>query len=145
MKRLIAAGILASFLVPARGEDFETLARQRRVARINEIVPPLMAAAPRTASGLPLASRYPWHADVVTTVFWVGESALSGGGISNILSAWDPAWVRNYGGEDSPSNRIGFLPAAFLPRQNPFYVALPWCDMQDGQLKPDAAAVVPWC
>src|SRR5690349_8283227 len=109
MKRLLAFGLLASSLVAARGEDFEAMARRMRTAWINELVPPLMAAAPRPAFSFPLASRYPWHPDIVTTVFWCGESALSGGGVSNRRSAWDPSWVRNYGGEDSPSNRVGFL------------------------------------
>ena len=38
-------------------------------------------------------------------------------------------WVENYGGTDHPKHRNGYYPAAFPPRQNPFYVALPFNDL----------------
>ena len=37
--------------------------------------------------------------------------------------------------------RSGYGPAAFRPLQNPFYVALPYCDMQAGRLKPEAVSM----
>jgi hypothetical protein len=74
-------------------------------------------------------------------VFWIGET---GSGPSNASSAWDSNWVAAYGGVDDPVRRKGFEPAAFRPRENPFYVALPYCDMQGGRLRPEAAKVVPW-
>jgi hypothetical protein len=87
------------------------------------------------------ASRYPWKIGIVSTVFWVGEI---GCGPANTRSAWDPNWEGTYGGVDDPVRRNGFEPAGFRPLQNPFYVALPYCDMQTGRLKPEAAKMVPW-
>jgi hypothetical protein len=52
--------------------------------------------------------------------------------------------VSSYGGVDDPVHRNGYGPAGFRPLQNPFYVALPYCDLQAGRLKPEAAKVVPW-
>jgi hypothetical protein len=87
------------------------------------------------------AGRYPWKLDIVSTVFWVGEI---GGGPTNARSAWDANWEANFGGIDDPHNRRGYEPLAFVPRESPFYVALPYCDMQDGKLKPEASKLVPW-
>jgi hypothetical protein len=87
------------------------------------------------------SSRYPWKIGIVSTVFWVGET---GSGPANTRSAWDPNWEVSYGGVDDPVRRNGFEPAGFRPLQNPFYAALPYCDMQAGRLKPEAPKVVPW-
>jgi hypothetical protein len=87
------------------------------------------------------SSRYPWKIGIVSSVFWVGET---GSGPANTRSAWDPNWVRTYGGVDDPVRRNGFQPAGFRPLENPFYVALPYCDMQARRLKAEAAKVVPW-
>jgi hypothetical protein len=84
---------------------------------------------------------YPWKMGIVSTVFWVGET---GSGPTNARSAWDQNWVSSYGGVDDPVHRMGYRPSAFKPMQNPFYVALPYCDMRSGRLKPEAAKVVPW-
>ena len=53
-------------------------------------------------------------------------------------------WEANFGGIDDPRKRRGYEPENFVPRKYPFYVALPYCDMRDGKLKPDAATLVPW-
>jgi hypothetical protein len=87
------------------------------------------------------ASRYPWKIEIVSTVFWVGET---GSGANNTRSAWDPNWEGTYGGVDDPLRRNGFEPTGFRPLQNPFYAALPYFDMQAGRLKPEAPEVVPW-
>ena len=73
----------------------------------------------------------------ITTIFWVGEGATEENGyIHNRSSYWDVNWMRHYGGVDSPQNRKGWLPAAFTPKQNPFYVALPFAEVDgDGNLK----------
>jgi hypothetical protein len=52
--------------------------------------------------------------------------------------------MAHYGGEDSPTRRAGFLPNGFSPRQNPFYIALPYSDVSKGQTKPEAAQIIPW-
>ena len=84
---------------------------------------------------------YPWKMAIVATVFWIGET---GSGPTNRRSAWDTNWVSNYGGVDDPVRRRGYEPTRFRPLENPFYVALPYCDMVEGVLKPEAAKVVPW-
>ncbi len=88
--------------------------------------------------------RYPWHASIVTTVFWVGEVPSGNNPVPNRASAWDLNWARNYGGTDRPESRRGFIPAAFVPHENPFYVALPYNDVSHGQTKPEARALIPW-
>jgi hypothetical protein len=73
----------------------------------------------------------------MTTIFWVGEGATPDSGyIDNYGSYWDPNWMKNFGGVDTPSRRNGFLPARFMPKQNPFYVALPFAEVdREGRLK----------
>jgi len=73
----------------------------------------------------------------ITTIFWVGEGATEDNNyISNYGSYWDANWMKHFGGVDSPRHRNGYLPAAFTPKQNPFYVALPFAEVDgDGNLK----------
>lgn len=69
---------------------------------------------------------------VTTTVFWVGEPADADNGyIANAMSAWDDQWQDNYGGVDDPKNRNGYFPSSFTPKENPFYIALPYSDLTD--------------
>ena len=77
---------------------------------------------------------------IVTTTFWVGEDGSSDNQyISNVSSAWDEEWMIHFGGVDDPTSRNGFNPAAFTPRENPFYVALPYNDInEDGDRKSTA-------
>jgi hypothetical protein len=86
-------------------------------------------------------SCYRWKIGIVSTVFWIGET---GSGPTNTRSAWDRNWVSSYGGIDDPLHRRGYEPAGFRPLENPFYVALPYCDIEGGLLKSEAAKVVPW-
>ena len=85
-----------------------------------------------------------WKYKIVATVFWVGEQAVEGNPVPNTESAWDPNWVAHFGGEDNPTARTNFTPASFTPRQNPFYVALPYNDVDDHHTKSEAAQVIPW-
>ncbi len=80
------------------------------------------------------------HTSVITTVFWVGETAnSSNGGISNKASAWDGQWQQHFGGIDDPKQRNGYLPVGFTPKENSFYFALPYSDVaSDGKRKPSA-------
>jgi hypothetical protein len=73
----------------------------------------------------------------VTTIFWVGEDATPESGyIDNYASFWDPHWMKHFGGVDNPDERKGYHPAGFTPKQNPFYVALPFGEAdEDGNLK----------
>lgn len=90
------------------------------------------------------AVRYPWKQQIVTTVFWIGEEPTARNPVPNRASSWDKNWTHNYGGFDDPHRRAGYLPAKFVPRQNPFYCALPYNDKGHEGHKPEAAQVVPW-
>jgi hypothetical protein len=81
----------------------------------------------------------------MTTLFWVGEaSGAENAFIPNDASYWDKDWQVAFGGVDDPNRRDGFWPAGFKPKENPFYVALPFGEFADGgELKPDALRV-PW-
>ncbi len=61
-------------------------------------------------------------------------------------SAWDPNWQVHYGDYDPPDPhmRRNFMPADFTPKQNPFYVQLPYSDVANGRTKEDACIVIPW-
>ena len=68
----------------------------------------------------------------ITTLFWVGEEANKDNNfISNTSSAWDEGWLEHYGGIDSPLHRCGYKPCAFKPKENPFYFALPYNDLNN--------------
>jgi hypothetical protein len=83
---------------------------------------------------------------IVTTIFWVGEGPTEHNPVTNCRSAWDKHWVATYGGYDSPepAARRHYIPVRFVPRQNPFYVALPYNDVVGPHTKREAAWVVPW-
>jgi hypothetical protein len=87
---------------------------------------------------------YPWKYKIVATVFWAGEQATENNPVSNTESAWDVSWLSHYGGEDDPTKRANFIPDGFTPGQNPFYVALPYNDVDDHHTKPEAVRVIPW-
>lgn len=91
-------------------------------------------------------TRYPWKTDIVATVFWVGEASTATNPTPNNGSSWDSQWQVNFGGFDDPEKRApGYRPAEFVPKQNPFYVALPYNDCVDySATKKDAAKVIPW-
>jgi hypothetical protein len=90
--------------------------------------------------------KYPWKTQIVTTTFWVGENATKNNPVPNHASSWDAKWAQNYGGLDDPDRgaRANFIPVKFTPRQNPFYVALPYNDITKNGHKPEASLVIPW-
>ena len=94
----------------------------------------------------PSGHVFPWKTNVVTTVFWVGEKQAAGKTSPQHQSAWDKDWLKSFGGVDAPepSARHDYIPIAFVPRQNPFYYALPYNDVEHGQFKPEAPIVIPW-
>ena len=78
----------------------------------------------------------------MTTMFWVGERAdAENAYIPNPESSWDQDWLANFGGIDDPWHRNDHWPTGFTPKENPFYVALPYGEFgsNDG-LKADAQA-----
>ena len=119
----------------ATAGDFAKYAMKLHEQALTKVEPQLLIPT----SFRPAMQRYPWKMNIVTTVFWIGEK-------TNYGSVWDPNWTRNYGGTDNPesSARRNYIPIAFVPRQNPFYCALPYSDVTHGQFKPEAPLVIPW-
>jgi hypothetical protein len=89
---------------------------------------------------------YLWRRRIITTIFWIGERPRGHNPVPNARSSWDRYWYYNYGGYDNPDpgSRRNFIPINFVPRQNPFYFALPYNDVQGGHTKHEATQVVPW-
>ncbi len=90
---------------------------------------------------------YPWHKSITATVFWVGETPTPKNPTPNNASSWDRYWQKNFGGFDNPDagNRVGSRPIKFIPKQNPFYIALPYNDVINHKMhKPEARRVIPW-
>ena len=96
---------------------------------------------------------YPWKTHVTCSIFWIGEQPTARNPTPNCKSSWDTKWAINFGGYDdpNPANRIAnhstgeFRPKAFVPKLNPFYVALPYNDVLNHRAhKPEASRVIPW-
>jgi hypothetical protein len=87
-------------------------------------------------------SPWPVHRNIRATVFWVGESASEDNGyIPNLSSSWDKDWLTHFGGIDTPYARNGFYPRDFIPGENPFYVALPYIEYEESELKSNTRQV----
>ncbi len=122
--------------------DFAKYAMKLREQAMLKVEPQVFVPTSSRTSTL----RYPWKTNIVTTVFWIGEQPTANNPVPNTRSSWDANWTSSYGGYDSPdpSNRRNYAPVSFVPRENPFYVALPYNDVTHGQFKPEAALVIPW-
>lgn len=95
------------------------------------------------------------HTGIVATTFWVGEifdpNAADG---SQVISTYDSSWEVHYGGCDgivssrrcATEKRLAptFFPRHMKPRQNPFYLDLPFDDVNDAAAFKRRCAVVPW-
>lgn len=107
------------------------------------------AAAQKIAENLTEPIRYsrekfPWK-PAIATVFWVGEeSGPENAFIPNAMSAFDEQWQEHYGGVDDPQNRCGFHPCSFVPKENPFYIALPYSDFEDDGTRRSNVINIPW-
>lgn len=121
--------------------DFKSRAAKLRETALLRLEPTFSPTPPGPPRDF---GRYHWKHGIVTTLFWVGHTPDGKAGLT--ASAWDPDWVRTFGGFDDPlpAHRKDFLPSTFVPRQNPFYVALPYNDVAGGKTKPEAAIVIPW-
>jgi hypothetical protein len=141
-----------------RGSDFRKFAMQLReneLLKINQrtIMSPNPIFSGKPGFGWSSSGRAVsfvggngWKCNITTTVFWVGEQATTNNPVPNDKSAWDGRWRSSYGGYDNPNSgaRVNFIPVNFLPRQNPFYVALPYNDVDNRRTKSEAARVIPW-
>ncbi len=127
-------------------EDFARYAMKLRESALLKIEPVVFVPTTSESSAFGFEGRYPWKVNIMTTVFWVGEKPTPNNPVPNTRSAWDINWLVDYGGFDDPdpSRRRNYIPINFTPRQNPFYVALPYNDVTSGATKPEAPAVIPW-
>lgn len=123
----------------------------RSLSLANQGLTPASTALPRVfVPTLPRTTytRYPWKTDIVATVFWIGETPTQNNPTPNDKSSWDTQWAKNYGGFDDPdpSERgSNYCPVKFTPKENPFYVALPYNDLVDYKTtKSEAARIIPW-
>lgn len=116
----------------------------------------LAACTPPGPVNTPAPGGYPWHTGIVATTFWVGEvfdpDAEDG---SQVYSTYDSTWMRSYGGcdgvivdgvcETEPrSAEHDYFPTAMTPRENPFYLDLPFDDVNDPEAFAMRGDVVPW-
>ncbi|MEY5020009.1 MAG: hypothetical protein RLZ22_1097 [Verrucomicrobiota bacterium] len=138
---LLASGIGAAALGQAL---------QQPVPRV--VVPTSSSHQARSSVTTPNIS-YPWKKNITCTIFWIGELPTQNNPTPNTKSSWDTNWVENFGGYDDPdpAQRIAshatgeFRPKNFIPKLNPFYIALPYNDVvSHREHKPEAARVIPW-
>jgi hypothetical protein len=128
-------------------EDFARYAMKLRESALLRLEPQVLV--PTTRSSI-ISNRYPWRTNIVTTTFWAGENSSQNNPVHNRSSSWDKDWAINFGGFDNPdisariANGRDYRPANFIPRQNPFYVALPYNDVTRGTTKPEARTAIPW-
>lgn len=122
----------------------------------------------------PAGRAYPWHTNIVSTTFWVGEifdASIPDG--SQVCSTYDSQWALHWGGiktgvagkgtdcEGSPTGSCDgvpgkstcatevrkapdFWPTKVTPRENPFYLDLPFDDMNDSTGFKTRCTVIPW-
>jgi len=99
---------------------------------------------------------YPLHTDIQATTFWVGEildpDASDG---SQVISTYDSQWLDSYGGCDGVwiddsceteerSAENDYFPSSMEPLQNPFYLDLPFDDVNNNKAFDMRDDVVPW-
>ena len=125
-------------------EDFDRFARKLREASLASLEPRVLT--PTTSGSRGVAGRYPWKTNIVTIVFSVGQKLPGKNGITRRASAWNRDWLKDFGGYDNPDPgaRKDFMPINFIPKENPFYAALPYNDVSGGHHKPEARTVIPW-
>jgi len=91
---------------------------------------------------------YPWKQNITATVFWIGEQPTARNPTPNTKSSWDQEWVKNFGGYDDPDPAMrhhDYRPQKFVPKLNPFYIALPYNDVAGpGEYRPEAPRAIPW-
>ncbi len=103
-----------------------------------------------------LPRDYPWHTEIIAATFWVGEilDPLASDG-SQRVSTYDSQWIERYGGCDGQQigrecrteqrhAEDGYWPRSMEPRMNPFYLDLPYDDVNDELGFAWRGEVVPW-
>ena len=142
----VAAALLV-FQTQLRGQDIHDLSPRVVIPTGSRQQTPARPIIPSTRV------LYPWKTYVTATIFWCGEKATDRNPTPNCKSSWDQDWTAHYGGYDDPApeNRISnhetgeFRPKNFIPKLNPFYIALPYNDVLSFcSHKPEASKVIPW-
>lgn len=128
--------------------------RMMMLVAVTALLASCSTAGAQAPGGAPAA--YPMHTGIVATTFWVGEifdpNASDG---SQVYSTYDSQWAAHYGGCDgvvtsgdcgteARSAGNGYFPTSMTPRENPFYLDLPFDDVNDPAAFARRAAVIPW-
>ena len=104
-----------------------------------------LVAAAASSEAVVARSAITGFKEAITTLFWVGEPANSENDfIPNSMSYWDKDWQTHYGGLDDPERRSGHWPAGFRPKENPFYVALPYGEFTEASSLKRRVRKIPW-
>ena len=152
---IMACALVAFFVVDPMVADGQSPTASPGTPRVYVPTGGRAVASPvlQAPSGPAKRILYPWKTRVTCTIFWIGEQPTDRNPTPNCKSSWDQNWSANYGGYDDPepANRIAnhttgeFRPKNFIPKLNPFYVALPYNDVLGyGAHKPEASRVIPW-
>ena len=148
MLGLFAVGAAAEAQSPySSSADFVKYAMKLRENALLKIEPQvIIPTTGRPTIANLMGGRYAWKTNIVTTIFWVGERPTPNNPVPNRTSSWDPMWQQTFGGFDNPdpAARRNYVPIAFVPKENPFYCALPYNDVTQGATKPEAPIVIPW-
>src|ERR1700759_5189096 len=96
--------LIGLFVVPAsrlRGQspyessaDFAKYAMKLREQALLKVEPQVFVP---TTSRAAATARFPWKTNIITTVFWIGESAGGNNPVPNYKSCWDANWQASYG------------------------------------------------
>lgn len=147
--RALFVGLLTVLVIAALFEFTDAPTDTARAAPMasTTIAQNIIASASTTVqviSDIVTPPRSGWKR-AIATVFWVGEAASEENGfIHNRSSAWDASWLEHYGGVDDPLERCGNEPCDFVAKENPFYVALPYNDLDETGRPKESAARIPW-
>ena len=162
MRQAVTVFVLSASILSQAGCSAPVGSSPSGTPRAVETKPPVTAKPahpPARVSGetaKPRGRRYPLHTGIVATTFWVGEifDPHSPDG-SQVISTYDSYWMIHYGGCDGivtdgsceTEQRIaanGFFPTRMTPRENPFYLDLPFDDVNDAAAFSQRARVIPW-
>ena len=152
-KALVLSLVMLAFSAGQSGADLQVPSAGTVAPKVVVLTGsrPLAAARPPATSTARIL--YPWKTFVTCTIFWIGEQPSARNPTPNCKSSWDQQWSANFGGYDDPepANRLAnhttgeFRPKNFVPKLNPFYIALPYNDVLGyGKHKPEARRVIPW-
>lgn len=151
--RALRAGVMAIAVLLGIAEAQNSTGGPRVVIPSGMRVVPSRGSSAAARPAAPAErTLYPWKLNITSTAFWIGEQPSQNNPVPNHVSSWDLNWADNYGGYDDPdpmkriaSHSTGeFRPKNFVPKLNPFYIALPYNDKQRSGYRPEASKVVPW-